>query len=447
MTKRTKGILKIGALGLFVFLMAGCTANFCSEADKAHIMYAYENGVTVEGTTVTLNDNLQIIVDDALDNGYQVPSDDFWVRLDEKVVEKATERATVESFTYSTEEQLLEKYGYLKFLGTDDTLWGYWDTWTNELKFELGVENAPDTDFTASYKKTINAVYSNFRACIALSDGYYGPDDNYFFTGKTWSDAFDKGLIEGLLVYPVAWLVDTLSVSFGSNSASMAGWAQLLAILITTVVVRGILMALTFKSTLGTQKMSLLQPELSKLQAKYPNSNTNQMDKQRLAQEQMELYKKNGINPFSQILVMLFQFPIFIAVWGAMTGSAVLATGSIFGLNLNASVGNSMITNFFSSGWWTAVILFVLMAVAQFASMKLPTWLQKKDAKNVAHLAKNPAADSQQKQMKMISNVMLIMIIVMGFSLPSAMGVYWFVGALISMAQTLLTRKVMAHKK
>ena len=447
MTNKTKGLLKVGALGLFVFLMAGCTANFCSEADKAHIMYAYENGVTVEGTTVTPNDNLKAIIDDSLAAGYQVPSDEFWVRLDEKVVDKATERAVVESFTYTTEEQLLEKYGYLKFLGNDDTLWGYWDTWTNELKFELGAENAPDTDFTAAYKKAINTVYTNFRACIALSDGYYGPDDNYFFTGKTWGDAFDKGLIEGLLVYPVAWLVDSLSVVFGSNTAAMAGWAQLLAILVTTVIVRGLLMALTFKSTLGTQKMTMLKPELDKLQAKYPNSNTNQNDKQRLAQEQMELYKKNGINPFSQILVMLFQFPIFIAVWGAMTGSAVLATGSVFGLNLNASVGNSMISNFFSPGWWTAVILFVVMAVSQFVSMKLPTWLQKKASKNVAHLAKNPAADSQQKQMNMISNVMLIMIIVMGFSLPSAMGVYWFIGALISMAQTLITKKVMARKK
>jgi YidC/Oxa1 family membrane protein insertase len=447
MTKKAKGLLKVGALGLFVFLMAGCTANFCSEADKAHIMYAYENGVTVEGATVTLGDNLKIIVDDATADGYQVPSEDFWVRIDEKVHDKAAERATAEGFVYSTEAQLLEKYGYLKFLGTDDVLWGYWDSWVNELKFELGPEDCPDTDFTTAYKKAVNATYSSFRACIALSDGYYGPEDNYFLTGKSWSYAFDKGLIEGLLVYPVAWLVDSLSVSFGSSTAAMSGWAQLLAILLTTVIVRGLLMALTFKSTLGTQKMSMLQPELAKLQAKYPNSNTNQNDKQRLAQEQMELYKKNGINPFSQILVMLFQFPIFIAVWGAMTGSAVLATGSVFGLNLNASVGNSMITNFFSSAWWTAVILFIAMAVAQFVSMKLPTWMQKKAAKDVTHLAKNPAADSQQKQMKMISNVMLIMIIVMGFSLPSAMGVYWFVGALISMAQTLITKKVMAIKK
>jgi membrane protein insertase Oxa1/YidC/SpoIIIJ len=43
----------------------------------------------------------------------------------------------------------------------------------------------------------------------------------------------------------------------------------------------------------------------------------------------------------------------------------------------------------------------------------------------------------------MVSNVMFIMIIVMGFSLPSAMGIYWFIGALISLAQTLLTRRLL----
>ncbi|HAV19515.1 MAG TPA: hypothetical protein DCX17_00630 [Firmicutes bacterium] len=103
--------------------------------------------------------------------------------------------------------------------------------------------------------------------------------------------------------------------------------------------------------------------------------------------------------------------------------------------------------NLWSAGWWTALILFILMGVGQFVAMKLPTWLQKKDLKKVGRTMKNPAAESQQKQMQLMSNVMLIMIVVMGFSLPSAMGIYWFIGALISVSQTLITRKVMARKK
>jgi len=87
------------------------------------------------------------------------------------------------------------------------------------------------------------------------------------------------------------------------------------------------------------------------------------------------------------------------------------------------------------------------MTLAQFIAMKLPMWFQKTAQKKVAHTVKSNAAQQSQSQANMVSNVMFIMIIVMGFSLPSAMGIYWFIGALISLAQTLLTRKLIGVKK
>jgi len=159
------------------------------------------------------------------------------------------------------------------------------------------------------------------------------------------------------------------------------------------------------------------------------------------------LYKKHGVNPFNQILVAFVQFPVFIAVWGAMTGSAVLATGSFLGLNLSSPLGGVITSSWFEAKWWTALVIFLLMTAAQFVAMKLPMWLQKKARKEVGSTMKNNAASASQSQANTISNVMFVMIIVMGFSLPSAMGVYWFVGALISLGQTLLTRKLMEIKK
>lgn len=442
MNKKTKRWLSIAGLAAFVFILSGCTANFCSPEDQARIMYVYEGGDTdLSNATFEYNESLEAIVTQAENSGIATPSEDFWLALDAKVLTAATQRAGTQAASLSDEE-ILTQFGYVKFLGGSNELWKNWDTWTNEIKNTLGVEHGPDRDFTSLYKTNVNNSYNAYRACIAVSDGTYGPTEQYFFSAKTWGYAFERGLIEGLFVYPVAWLLETFAVGFG-----LGGWGQVLAILFTTIIVRGILMAATFKSTMGTQKMSLLQPELAKIQSKYPNSKTNQYEKQRLAQEQMELYKRNGVNPFSQIVVVFLQFPIFIAVWGAMTGSAILATGSFLGLNLNTSVGTAIMANFFSGGWWTAVILFLLMAGGQFVAMKLPTWLQKKDLKKVNRTMKNPAADSQQKQMQLMSNIMLVMIIVMGFSLPSAMGIYWFIGALISIAQTGITRKVMAHKK
>jgi len=442
MNKKTKRWLKIAGLAAFVFILSGCTANFCSPEDQARIMYVQENGDSDRtNATYDFNDNLTKIIDKAESAGIATPSEDYWEAIDTRVLAAATTRAGAQAGSL-TDEEILTQFGYVKFLGGSNELWANWDAWTNELKLMLGVEATPDSDFSKLYKQEINTAYLNYRACIAIEDGNYGPTEQYFFHAKTWGYAFERGLIEGLFVYPVAWLIETFAVMFG-----MAGWGQVLSILLTTIIVRGLLLAATFKSTLGTQKMTLLQPELAKIQSKYPNSATNQYEKQRLAQEQMELYKRNGVNPFSQILIMFLQFPIFIAVWGAMTGSAILATGSFLGLNLNQSVGSAITGTLFVGGWWTAIILFILMGVSQFVAMKLPNWLQKKDVKNVSHTMKNPSADSQQKQMKLMSNVMLIMIIVMGFSLPSAMGIYWFIGALISIAQTFITRKVMERKQ
>lgn len=458
MNKKLKKFLKVGGVAFVALVLAGCTASFCSNTDTANLMYSVDNGVTVysdSGDSLSYNDKLEAMIKEAdEDLGYTIPTDTFWQAIDQKVLTLAAKKSFGEAVDVSTltaaqKNQALEANGYFKYLGGDagvesysDVLWGNWDVWVNELRLTLGEEHAPDSDFNTFYKTEINSAIASRRACIAINDGVYGPSgEEIRVAAKSWGYAFERGLVEGLLVYPVAAALEFFTNAFGAN-----GWGQIWAILVVTIIVRGLLMAATFKSTMGTQKMQLLQPELTKLQQKYPNSNTNNYEKQQLAQAQMLLYKKHGINPFSQILVMFLQFPVFIAVWGAMTGSAILATGSVMGLNLNASLGSEMIMNFFTSGWWTAVVLFIMMAASQFLSMKLPAWMQKSKTKKVSKLGKNPAADKQSSQMKMMTNVMFVMILVMSWSLPAAMGVYWLIGALISMAQTLITQKVMAKK-
>ncbi len=457
MAKKKNKVLKIAGLGLFVTIFAAsCTANFCSPKDQAYMLYQKDSGVVTvnEDTSLTFASGMETILTNAAKAGYAIPSDQFFVELDAKVIDYAkvvfAETYGEETALPSDDSVLLKEFGYVKFLGsqnsdtlsTDKYLFGNWNYWVSELSVELGVSQVPDSDFSSYYQSQLQKEISSQRACIALKDGEYGPTGEKIpVEGKTWGDAFNEGIVEGLLVYPVAAAVEFFTNLFGAN-----GWGQVWAILIVTLIVRGVLIAATFKSTMAQQKMQLLKPEIDALQQKYPNSNTNQYEKQQLAAAQMALYKKNGINPFSQIIIMLFQFPIFIAVWGAMTGSAVLASDSVMGLNLNASLGTEMLRNFFSSGWWVAVCLFVLMAAAQFISMKLPQWMTASKQKKITRMGKNPAENKQQSQMKMMMTVMFIFIIFMSWSLPAAMGVYWFVGALISIVQTVITQKVMAKK-
>ncbi len=476
MKKATKRILTFGGLLFAVVLISGCTASFCSNNDKANILYTYEDGVSVyednhvDGSEVFVGNSvltrrvtyensplLSEVIESATANAINVPTDSYFVAIDQRVLEIALEHEyglEVDFATIDAAEanNALKNFGYLKFAGytEDNNLFEYWDLWTAELKISLGAEQVPNQDFTTYYKEKLNTTISTYRACIAINDGdygKYGSDGNTeaFIEGKSWAYAWSKGPIEGLFVYPVAFLVDYFSFAFGMN-----GWGQIGAVALVTLIVRSLILLTTIKSTMGQQKMQALQPELAKIQQKYPNSNTNQSEKQRLAQEQMALYKRHKINPLSQILVLIIQFPVFIAVWGAMTGAAVLSSDAVLGLNLSAGLGTAILDiagwpN--AAGWWTAVVLFVLMGVAQFISMKLPQWMQKARTKNVKRLSKNPAEDKQAKQMKWFSNIMLIMIIVMGFSLPAAMGVYWFIGAIISVIQTLIMQTIMARSK
>ncbi|RPJ52379.1 MAG: YidC/Oxa1 family membrane protein insertase [Chloroflexi bacterium] len=84
-----------------------------------------------------------------------------------------------------------------------------------------------------------------------------------------------------------------------------------IAIILFTILIRLITHPLMVQQIKGTQGMQNLQKNEKwiEIQAKYKN------DKEKLAQEQMALYKELGINPFGSCLPMLIQFPIIIGLY------------------------------------------------------------------------------------------------------------------------------------
>lgn len=356
------------------------------------------------------------------------------------------------------ESSLLANYGYLKHytLTTDEKGNEKVDytakikKWNNQIAIETGNNySIMSVNYLEKYETLLASKVGSVKTCISVSDGFYGNistdplNTTVKIEGKAsdfWSDwgkAFSEhGFLEGLLVYPIGTFVENLSHSFGMN-----GWGQIAALIVVTVVVRLLFMFITFPSTLSQSKMQELQPEIAKLNQKYPNSQTNQYDKQRLAQATMALYKKNNVHPYRSMIVLVIQFPLFICVWNALQGSASLATDSVLGLNLSASIWNTL-SSFAgwpsNPGWWTALVLIILMSTAQIGAMLLPNLLTKKRNKNITKLNKSSTQDQTQKQMKIMQYVMTGFIIIMGFTLPAAMGVYWLIGALFSMFQSLL---------
>ena len=366
----------------------------------------------------------------------------------------------------SNNQSVLRGYGKYKFAGFNEkgeaALWGNFNVINDKIATysttgfaPLGPAQIMGSDFETIYKNQVTTKISALRSCIATKDnidgyGHYGISSDWRVQMETkdWGYAWSKGFLEGLLVYPVTWLLDTFA--YGIDPA-LSGMGQILALIFVTLIVRGLLLLVSFRSTMDSQKMQAIQPELAKIQAKYPNANTNQNERQRLSQEQMALYKRHNIHPMRQILILIVQFPVFICVWSGLQGASVLATGEVLNVRLSDTIQqilfntNGLPSNIY--GWWTALGLFILMAAVQVFAMVLPRILAKRAQKGVAKTTANPAMDQQGKTMKWVSYGMMIFTIVMGFMLPSAMGVYWLIGGLISIAQTLITQLIIGRKR
>lgn len=308
------------------------------------------------------------------------------------------------------------------------------------LQAEIVAADLADDSYELSTEDLAKAVDDAFKkhpqACITIVEAE-DPSTGVTIEPKTWADAWSKGLVEGLLVYPIALLMIYL-VDFFSAFFATAGWAQVFAIVITTIIVRGVTVPFTAKSSKQAQKMQEINPELQAIQAKYQNSQ-DPNDKQRQSVEMMKLYEKYGINPLSAMFAPFITLPIFIAVWGAVNGTLILREGEILGLNLAdaLSVG---VTSFN----WFAIILLLIMIVTQFLTMKLPQWLGNRNRKH------NRVADEkmkqQQQQQNMMTYMFMGMIILMGWSLPTAMTIYWVSSSLFSVTQTFITHGLLVKE-
>ena len=234
-----------------------------------------------------------------------------------------------------------------------------------------------------------------------------------------------------ILVWPMAQFLNLLTPYIG-----VAG-----AIALLTIIVNGILMIFTLKSTIATQQMQLLQPEMEKIQRKYEGKDDD-ASKMKQAQEMQALYKKYNVNPFSMILITFLQFPIIISVYQAVQRATAVKTGTFFGLPLDQTIMNGL-----RNGQWGYLGIFIVMGVCQYFSMQLPQMLAKKKAEEEAAKHHRKPEVAQNQQSKMMQYYMLVMILVFGLMWPAAMSVYWTIYSIVTIVKTILVQKIIDKQK
>ena len=179
------------------------------------------------------------------------------------------------------------------------------------------------------------------------------------------------------------------------------GWA----IILLTVVVKLLLFPLTQKSFKSMKEMQKLKPKMDKLKEKHA------ADKERLNQELLNLYKTHKINPLSGCLPMLFQMPIWIALYRVIYASVELLNAPFHGWIKDLSAPDP------------TYILPVLLGVMTFIQQKI-----------------QPAAVDGAQQ-KMMMWMMPIMFTVFMLFLPSGLVLYIAVNSVLTIIQQWLIRR------
>jgi len=183
---------------------------------------------------------------------------------------------------------------------------------------------------------------------------------------------------------------------------------------VITILMRAIFWPLTAASMRSAKKMQALAPEIKALKEKYKD------DQQKFTQKQMELWKKNKVNPMSGCLPMLIQMPVFFGFL-AMIRSAIELRGAHF---LWVADLTRPDTIFLIPGINFPFNLLPLLMVGTMI------WQ--------AHLQPpSPGMDaSQQKMMR----YMPLMFLVFLYNYSSGMALYMTVSTLAGVVQTKLTK-------
>ena len=248
------------------------------------------------------------------------------------------------------------------------------------------------------------------------------------------------GAIGSAIMTPLYYIVSVVLVGWHSVISTVlpadGGASWLLSIIGLTLVIRAALIPLFVKQIKSSRNMQLIQPKVRELQKKYGH------DRERLAQETMQLYKDAGTNPFASCLPILVQMPIFLALFRMLDKASRRGEGSgILTDELARQFGNAKLfgTIPISETFWANAtgggnIAVILVALVLVLAMTGTTFLTQRQlmAKNMPAEALNGPYAQQQK---MLLYVLPVVFGVSGVAFPIGVLIYWTTSNLWTMGQ------------
>lgn len=185
------------------------------------------------------------------------------------------------------------------------------------------------------------------------------------------------------------------------------------AIILLTIIIRLILFPLFYKSFHNQTLLQKLQPKIKEIQHNHKD------DREQQARAMLDLYKEHKVNPFSSFLLILVQLPILIALYRVFLG----INSNLKNLNTDF-LGLIDLTN-------QSIIIVGLAAIFQYLHGRLTLPKLKPGEKE---------PDSLKITKKMIYFGPVITVVIL-YTLPAAVGLYWLTTSIFSLAQQIAINK------
>lgn len=226
----------------------------------------------------------------------------------------------------------------------------------------------------------------------------------------------------GSILGPILKFAYDLVSKMGTEPENFSFYAM--AILITTIIFKLILLPLNLRQAKSSKKMAEIQPLMKEIQAKYKN------DPQTMNVKLQELYKKHNYNPASGCLPLLIQLPIILAFFAVFREPAKYAF-------TEPGVYESLNKTFFwiknldlpDPFMWGLPLLSAATTYVQTLTMP-----QSQDAQTA-------------QTMKTMNIMMPVMIFFAAKGFPAGLALYWFTGNLFTIVQQLISKRSLPKVK
>lgn len=249
---------------------------------------------------------------------------------------------------------------------------------------------------------------------------FFGPN-KYSITSKI-DHEFNSNLYLGWP--PVKWVNKFLILPIFKFLERFIGSYGVI-IMILVLIIKIILLPLSYKSYMGMAKMKLLKPELDVIKEKYGDNMTQ------IQQEQLKLYQQAGVSPFSGCIPLLLQMPILFAMFYFFPVSIELRQASFLWAEDLSTYDSILNLPFTIPFYGSHVSLFVLLMTA---STMIYTW-------------QNNQISSVQGPMKTMSLIMPVIFMFVLNSFAAALSFYYFVSNLVTFAQQAIIKRFVDEDK